>query len=48
MTAAVTALANLIYECMTPEETALTAAVFIQLADTLNAKLAFDDLCGKC
>lgn len=47
VTAVVTALANLIYECMSAEETAFTAAVLTQLADTLTTKLTFDELCGK-
>lgn len=44
LTALVTAAANAIYQCMSPEETAVLAAVFNQLGDTLETLSAQETL----
>ncbi|MBR5311205.1 MAG: hypothetical protein IKU42_08815 [Oscillospiraceae bacterium] len=45
--AAITALAALITEELTPEQSALLAAAFVQLGDTIATIIAAENLCGK-
>lgn len=47
ITAAVTAIANLLGESFSPDELALLGAIFTQLGDTLAVKAAFNALCEK-
>ena len=45
--AAVTALASVITENLSAEQSAFLAAIFAQLGDTIAAILAGNSLCGK-
>ena len=45
--AAVTALAVMITEKLSPEQSALLAAVFVQLGDTIATILTAEDFCEK-
>ena len=45
--AAVTALAVMITEKLSPEQSTLLAAVFVQLGDTIATLLAAENICSK-
>lgn len=47
LTTGINTLAVMIANCLTPEETALAAAVFTQLGDTLTTILTQQEFCGE-